>query len=92
MSAIGAQLTREAAWRTAIDAGTVTAYIQDGKVTVKAPTGLEVPITVPEGTRRAPCSSRRSSASSTPVSGPATTRPPLLTPTITLVLPAGATG
>ncbi len=52
MSAIGLQLQREAAWRAVVNAGAVSGYIQDGRVTVTAPSGTDVPITVPEGTRK----------------------------------------
>ncbi|MCD0451295.1 hypothetical protein LO762_19130 [Actinocorallia sp. API 0066] len=46
----GAELRRQAAWRAART--TVTAYLQDGKVRISgAPTGVSVPVTVPEGTR-----------------------------------------
>jgi hypothetical protein len=90
MSAIGAQLAREAAWRTALNAGTVTAYTQDGKIVVKAPAGLDVPITAPEGTRK-------SALLFPPLFGQqyggersGYERTALLASTITLVLPAGA--
>ncbi|TDD26937.1 hypothetical protein E1287_35595 [Actinomadura sp. KC06] len=58
MSALGDELRRQDAWRAAVNAGAmdkgdVTAYVQDGTVTVKAPAGLEVPVTAPEGTRDA---------------------------------------
>ncbi|ROO89892.1 hypothetical protein EDD29_7602 [Actinocorallia herbida] len=46
----GAELKRQAAWRAA--SKQVTAYLQDGKVKVSgAPSGVQVPVTVPEGTR-----------------------------------------
>jgi hypothetical protein len=44
----GRVLQAQAAWRTA--AGSVTAYIRDGVVTLIAADGLEVPLTVPDGT------------------------------------------
>lgn len=88
LSAIGAQLRREALWNAALNAGTVTAYIQDGKVTVKAPAGLDVPLTMPEGTRK-------SALLFPPLFGQqyggersAYEQTSLLAPTITLVLPA----
>ena len=91
MSALGAQLTREAAWRTAVNSGSVTGYIQGNKVVVTAPNGLEVPLTVPEGTRKnallfpplfgAQYGGERSGYDKTA----------LLSPNITLVLPAAAT-
>jgi hypothetical protein len=45
----GAQVRRQALWEKA--AGGVTAYVQDGVVTVKGPSGTQVPVTAPEGTR-----------------------------------------
>jgi hypothetical protein len=48
-SAIGTELTRQDAWRP--KAGTFPAFVQDGKVTVQPPSGLAVPITMPEGTK-----------------------------------------
>jgi hypothetical protein len=51
MSANGAALKRQAAWRSA--AAGVTAYIRDGVVTVEAPAGVQVPLTVPEGSHTA---------------------------------------
>ncbi|MFI0367925.1 hypothetical protein ACH35V_08595 [Actinomadura sp. 1N219] len=58
MSALGDELRRQDAWRAAVgagamDRGDVTAYVQDGTVTVKAPAGLEAPVTAPEGTQDA---------------------------------------
>ncbi|WP_242902266.1 hypothetical protein [Actinomadura terrae] len=57
MASLGNDLRRQAAWRGALGAGAVesgevTAYLQDGTVTVKAPGGLDVPVTAPEGTRQ----------------------------------------
>ncbi|MFI0404461.1 hypothetical protein [Actinomadura sp. 3N508] len=49
MSALGDELRRQDAWRAA-DKSKVTAYVQDGTVTVRPPAGLEVPVTAPEGT------------------------------------------
>ncbi|WP_231331699.1 hypothetical protein [Actinomadura graeca] len=56
MSVLGTELRRQELWRAALsggamDKGTLTAYIQDGKVTVRPPSGLDVPVTAPEGTR-----------------------------------------
>jgi hypothetical protein len=48
----GAELHRQAAWRAAVAAGPVTAYLRDGHVTVQAPSGLDVPVTVPDGSRQ----------------------------------------
>jgi hypothetical protein len=46
----GAELARQSAWKAAVAANKVTAYLQDGKVTVSAPNGLDVPLTLPNGT------------------------------------------
>ncbi|TMQ89717.1 hypothetical protein ETD83_38710 [Actinomadura soli] len=56
-SALGDEIRRQDAWSAAIkdgamDKGDVTAYVQDGTVTVRARSGLEVPVTAPEGTRQ----------------------------------------
>ncbi|GAB2849466.1 hypothetical protein GCM10022221_56140 [Actinocorallia aurea] len=46
----GAEMKRQAAWRAA--GRQVTAYLQDGKVRISgAPSGVQVPVTVPENTR-----------------------------------------
>ena len=50
MSGIGEQMKRNAAWKTAAANGSASGYVQDGVVTVDAPSGLDVPVTVPEGT------------------------------------------
>jgi hypothetical protein len=49
MADLGAQLQRQNAWKAAMN--NVTAYLQDGKVTVQSSNGVAVPITVPEGTQ-----------------------------------------
>jgi hypothetical protein len=49
MSANGAALRRQNAWQQAVAAGEVTAYLSDGVVTVQAPAGVAVPVTVPAG-------------------------------------------
>jgi hypothetical protein len=49
MADLGAELRRQSVWGTAMN--NVTAYMQDGKVTVVPPSGVAVPITAPEGTR-----------------------------------------
>jgi hypothetical protein len=41
----GEELLRENKWRAALDAGKVTAYLQNGKVTVQSTETLEVPFT-----------------------------------------------
>ena len=49
MSANGAVLKRQGEWNQALHDGQVTAYVKDGVVTVEAPRGVMVPVTVPEG-------------------------------------------
>ncbi|HZB29692.1 MAG TPA: hypothetical protein VE465_05965 [Streptosporangiaceae bacterium] len=49
MADLGAELRRQSAWRAAMN--NVTAYVQDGKVTVVPPSGVAVPLTAPQGTR-----------------------------------------
>ncbi|OLB78487.1 MAG: hypothetical protein AUI14_13105 [Actinobacteria bacterium 13_2_20CM_2_71_6] len=51
LSANGETLRRQAAWAAAVQAGTVGGYVRDGVVTITAPAGLDVPVTVPNGTR-----------------------------------------
>ncbi|MFE5731537.1 hypothetical protein ACFQ7A_11635 [Streptomyces sp. NPDC056528] len=52
MKDIGQELQRRSAWRTAVQNGQVTAYRIGDTVTVEAPSGTTVPVTVPEGTLR----------------------------------------
>ncbi|WP_030215443.1 hypothetical protein [Streptomyces bikiniensis] len=52
MKDIGRELQRRSAWRTAVQNGQVTAYRIGDTVTVEAPSGTAVPVTVPEGTLR----------------------------------------
>ncbi|MFF6832570.1 hypothetical protein ACFY84_11955 [Streptomyces sp. NPDC012438] len=52
MKDIGRELQRRSAWRTAVQNGQVTAYRIGTAVTVEAPSGTTVPVTVPEGTLR----------------------------------------
>jgi hypothetical protein len=51
-SAIGAELQNRAAWQTALAGGKVTAYRIGNTVTVTAPSGTQIPVTVPEGTKQ----------------------------------------
>ncbi|WP_432135635.1 hypothetical protein [Streptomyces sp. bgisy154] len=51
-SAIGTELKNRADWQAAVAAGEVTAYRVGDTVTVTAPSGTEIPLTAPEGTRR----------------------------------------
>ncbi|MGW2564292.1 hypothetical protein ACWCXB_34840 [Streptomyces sp. NPDC001514] len=48
----GTELNRRAAWQKALDDGKVTAYRIGTTVTVQAPSGVAVPVTAPEGTRK----------------------------------------
>ncbi|MFE9877627.1 hypothetical protein [Streptomyces sp. NPDC005784] len=50
MKDIGVELRRRAAWKTAVDAGQVTAYRVGDTVTVQAPSGVAVTATMPTGT------------------------------------------
>ncbi|KFG71968.1 hypothetical protein [Streptomyces mutabilis] len=52
MADIGAEMQRRAAWRSAVDAGRVTAYRVGDAVTVRAPDGVAVTATMPVGTRQ----------------------------------------
>ncbi|MET7284909.1 hypothetical protein [Streptomyces sp. NPDC005573] len=51
-SAIGAELQSRAKWQAALDGGKVTAYRIGKTVTVTAPSGTQIPVTVPEGTKQ----------------------------------------
>ncbi|MER5885227.1 hypothetical protein ABT160_15470 [Streptomyces sp. NPDC001941] len=51
-SEAGTELQRRTAWDTALAQGKVTAYRIGNTVTVKAPSGVTAPVTVPEGTRK----------------------------------------
>ncbi|MFC9284528.1 hypothetical protein [Streptomyces collinus] len=51
-SAIGAELQNRAKWQTALDGGKVTAYRIGNTVTVNAPSGTQIPVTAPEGTKQ----------------------------------------
>lgn len=51
LSAAGLALKRQTAWQGVLAAGTATAYLQNGVVTVQGPSGVDIPVTVPEGTK-----------------------------------------
>ncbi|QCD55483.1 hypothetical protein [Streptomyces hawaiiensis] len=51
-SAIGTEVQRRAAWQTALADNRVTAYRIGGTVTVTAPSGTQIPMTAPEGTKK----------------------------------------
>ncbi|MFF8376430.1 hypothetical protein ACF07V_09915 [Streptomyces sp. NPDC015661] len=84
---VGTELSRRTAWDQAVAAGKVTAYRIGTTVTIKAPSGVTVPVTAPEGTRKklllgttafgAPYAGTRS----------AWTTPELLQTAVTLTLP-----
>ncbi|WP_326795215.1 hypothetical protein OG946_06675 [Streptomyces sp. NBC_01808] len=50
--AIARDLQRRSVWAEAVRNGKVTAYRVGGTVTVRAPAGVEVPVTAPPGTRQ----------------------------------------
>ncbi|MGW0190447.1 hypothetical protein ACWDV7_32560 [Streptomyces sp. NPDC003362] len=86
-SAAGTELKRRAAWRSALDAGRVTAYRIGDTVTVTAPAGTQIPLTAPEGTRKQLLLG--TSPFGTPYAGrrSAWTAPELLQSAVTLKLP-----
>ncbi|WP_063774215.1 hypothetical protein [Streptacidiphilus rugosus] len=49
-SAIGKELQQRAAWQSAVAANQVTAYRVGSTVTLQAPAGVQVPVTMPTGT------------------------------------------
>jgi hypothetical protein len=51
LAAEGQTLQQQSAWAAAVAAGTVSGYVQGGKVVVSAPSGLYVPFTAPNGTQ-----------------------------------------
>ncbi|MFE6225576.1 hypothetical protein [Streptomyces sp. NPDC057854] len=84
---VGVELTRRDAWDAALAAGRVTAYRVGTTVTVKAPAGVQIPVTVPEGTRKRLVLG--STAFGTPYAGSrsAWTAPEPLQTAVTLQLP-----
>ncbi|MEU6172541.1 hypothetical protein ABZ832_11480 [Streptantibioticus parmotrematis] len=52
MADIGTELKQQADWNTAVSNGSVTAYRIGDTVTVDAPSGVQVPLTVPTGSRQ----------------------------------------
>lgn len=50
LAAAGQTMANQAAWQKALLGGTASAYTQNGRLYVTAPSGLQVPITVPNGT------------------------------------------
>jgi hypothetical protein len=90
MSALGTELKQQGAWRNVMN--DVTAYVRAGKVTVQRPSGVSVPITVPEGTRN--CSGLLGCLLGSPLYGEqyAGERSAYVTTNASLMLPAGAMG
>ncbi|MFI8965181.1 hypothetical protein ACIGO8_24060 [Streptomyces sp. NPDC053493] len=88
---VGTELARRTAWEQALAAGQVTAYRVGSTVTVKAPAGVSVPLTAPEGTRKQLLLG--SAAFGTPYAGTrsAWTAPEALQSGITLTLPTAPT-
>ncbi|CAL9423305.1 hypothetical protein [Streptomyces sp. enrichment culture] len=86
-SAIGTELKRRAAWETALANGRVTAYRIGTTVTITAPSGVQIPVTAPEGTRKQLVLG--TTAFGTPYAGQrsAWTAPELLQSGVTLKLP-----
>ncbi|MET9731560.1 hypothetical protein ABZZ79_13125 [Streptomyces sp. NPDC006458] len=86
-SAIGTELKRRDAWQAALAQGRVTAYRVGRTVTVTAPSGVQVPVTTPEGTRKQLLLG--TTAFGTPYAGQrsAWTTPELLQSAVTLKLP-----
>ncbi|MHC3474544.1 hypothetical protein ACYF6T_38435 [Streptomyces sp. 7R007] len=86
-SAIGTELQRRAAWKTAVDAGKVTAYRIGKTITITAPSGTRIPVTAPDGTQQQ--LTLGSTAFGTPYAGErsAWTTPAALQTAVTLKLP-----
>ncbi|MEY9849947.1 hypothetical protein [Streptacidiphilus sp. MAP5-3] len=49
-SAIGTELQQRSAWQSAVSSGRVTAYRVGNVVTLQAPAGVKIPVTMPAGT------------------------------------------
>ncbi|MEU3978971.1 hypothetical protein AB0F77_02495 [Streptomyces sp. NPDC026672] len=84
MKDIGTEMSRRAAWRTALAAGQVTAYRVGDTVTVDAPGGLAVTATLPTG------SERDGAAFGTPYAGGVSGWTPSAGTPVALDLPASA--
>ncbi|WP_309096274.1 hypothetical protein [Streptomyces sp.] len=86
-SAIGTEVQRRAAWRSALADNRVTAYRIGNTVTVTAPSGTQIPVTVPNGTKQQLLLG--TSAFGTPYAGArsAWTTPAALQSALTLKLP-----
>jgi hypothetical protein len=86
-SAIGTEVQRRAAWQTALADGRVTAYRIGDTVTITAPSGIQIPVTAPDGTQKQLLLG--TSAFGTPYAGSrsAWTTPAALQSALTLKLP-----
>ncbi|WP_031015756.1 hypothetical protein [Streptomyces sp. NRRL F-5727] len=84
---VGTELTRRDAWDAALAAGKVTAYRIGGTVTVKAPAGVQIPVTAPEGTRKQLVLGTAAFGTAYAGSRSAWTAPELLQTAVTLQLP-----
>ncbi|MEU9852852.1 hypothetical protein [Streptomyces sp. NPDC047974] len=84
---VGTELTRRDAWDAALAAGKVTAYRIGTTVTVKAPSGVQVPLTAPEGTRKQLVLGTAAFGTAYAGSRSAWTAPELLQTAVTLQLP-----
>nr|WP_030751459.1 hypothetical protein [Streptomyces griseus] len=83
----GTELARREAWDAALAAGKVTAYRIGGTVTVKAPSGVQVPVTAPEGTRKQLLLGTTAFGTAYAGGRSAWTAPELLQTSVTLQLP-----
>lgn len=84
---VGTELTRREAWDAALAAGKVTAYRIGTTVTVRAPSGVQVPLTAPEGTRKQLVLGTTAFGTAYAGSRSAWTAPELLQTAVTLQLP-----
>ncbi|WP_327716661.1 hypothetical protein OG381_15355 [Streptomyces sp. NBC_00490] len=86
-AAIGTELQRRAGWQAALASGKVTAYRVGTTVTITAPNGTQIPVTVPEGAKKQLLLG--TSAFGTPYAGrrSAWTAPEPLQSAVTLKLP-----
>ncbi|MFJ5783547.1 hypothetical protein [Streptomyces hydrogenans] len=84
---VGTELTRRDAWDAALAAGKVTAYRVGNTVTVKASSGVQVPVTAPEGTRKQLLLGTTAFGTAYAGSRSAWTAPELLQTAVTLQLP-----
>ncbi|MEV7276629.1 hypothetical protein [Streptomyces sp. NPDC093111] len=84
---VGTELDRRAAWDRALTAGQVTAYRIGTTVTVKAPSGVDVPLTAPEGSRKQLLLGTTAFGTAYAGARSAWTTPELLQTAITLKLP-----